>query len=74
MEFLSLSFILHTENLKNQGVIVRYQQVAFGDLILLNKIDLVDKDELVKLRNRLRKINPFAKMIPTVPYKMISPS
>ena len=39
----------------------RYQQVAFADLILLNKMDLVPK-ELLLVRDRLRSINPYAKM------------
>ncbi|WP_257009772.1 CobW family GTP-binding protein [Evansella halocellulosilytica] len=36
------------------------EQVAFADVLLLNKIDLVDDDELSKLENRLRRINPSA--------------
>jgi G3E family GTPase len=41
------------------------QQVAFADKILLNKIDLVTKDEKEALEARLRTINKFATVIET---------
>jgi G3E family GTPase len=39
-----------------------YQQVAFADQILLNKIDLVSEEEKKTLRQRLFNINKFAKV------------
>lgn len=36
------------------------EQVAFADVLLLNKIDLVSKEELGTLENRLRRMNPSA--------------
>ena len=41
------------------------QQVAFSDKILLNKIDLVSKEEKDRLRKRLGSINHFAEIIET---------
>ena len=41
------------------------EQIAFADVILLNKIELVEKGDLDKVNNRIRKINPFAKIIKT---------
>ena len=41
------------------------EQIAFADLVLLNKIDLVDKSQIAIVRDRIRKINPYAKIIET---------
>lgn len=41
------------------------EQVAFADVILLNKTDLVSDDELQKLEKRLRAMNPAAKLYRT---------
>ena len=38
------------------------QQVAFADVILLNKIDLVTPDELKKVEDRIRGINRYARI------------
>ncbi|MEN0039942.1 MAG: GTP-binding protein [Pseudomonadota bacterium] len=35
-------------------------QVAFADVVILNKADLVDDQELAKLRSTIRSINPHA--------------
>ncbi len=35
-------------------------QIAFADVIVLNKIDLVSKDELAEVEGRIRAINPYA--------------
>jgi len=37
-------------------------QVAFADVILLNKTDLVLEDELAEVERRIRAINPYAKL------------
>jgi G3E family GTPase len=37
-------------------------QIAFADVILLNKTDLVTKDELADVEARIRAINPYAKL------------
>lgn len=42
-----------------------YQQVAFSDKILLNKVDLVTPEEKKSLIERLANINKFAKVIET---------
>lgn len=36
------------------------EQLAFADIILLNKIDLVNEQELADVESRIRKINPTA--------------
>lgn len=41
------------------------EQIAFADVILLNKQDLVTKTELLLLETRIRLINPYAKIIKT---------
>ncbi|QGZ94897.1 CobW family GTP-binding protein [Terricaulis silvestris] len=38
------------------------EQVAFADVILLNKTDLVSKDELVTLERQVRAVNPTARL------------
>jgi G3E family GTPase len=37
-------------------------QIAFADVILLNKTDLVSKDELADVEARIRSINPYARL------------
>ncbi len=41
-------------------------QVAFADVILLNKTDLVSSEELREVKARIRAINPYAKLHETV--------
>ncbi|MEM6255742.1 MAG: GTP-binding protein [Cyanobacteria bacterium P01_D01_bin.156] len=38
------------------------EQIAFADVILLNKIDLVTEEELTKLEDRIRGMNALAKV------------
>jgi G3E family GTPase len=37
-------------------------QIAFADVIILNKADLVTKEELAEVRARIRAINPYARL------------
>jgi G3E family GTPase len=41
-------------------------QIAFADVIILNKTDLVDADEASEIEARIRAINPYAKLHKTV--------
>lgn len=41
------------------------EQIAFADVILLNKIDLVTEDDLAKLEQRIRGMNALAKIYRT---------
>merc|ERR1719517_370919 len=41
-----------------------YQQIAFADRIILNKLDLVSSEEAIKIKDRIRDINKFAKVLP----------
>ena len=38
------------------------EQIAFADVILVNKTDLVTLDELKQVEGRIRRINPYAKI------------
>lgn len=38
------------------------EQVAFADIILINKTDLVSADEIVKIEQQIRTLNPIAKI------------
>lgn len=39
------------------------EQIEFADIIILNKIDLVSKEQLIDLENIIRKLNPESKII-----------
>ena len=41
------------------------EQIAFADVVLLNKVDLVDEKGLENVKARIKKINPYAKIIKT---------
>ena len=41
------------------------EQIAFADVVLLNKTDLVDVGDLEAVETRIRKINPYTKIIRT---------
>ncbi len=41
------------------------EQIAFADVVLLNKTDLVTVDELAELQKRIRSMNVFAKVYET---------
>ncbi|WGR93889.1 GTP-binding protein [Bradyrhizobium sp. ISRA435] len=36
------------------------EQLVFADVVLVNKVDLVDEKSLVTIERRIRKINPYA--------------
>jgi G3E family GTPase len=42
------------------------EQIAFADVILLNKTDLVSQRDLLKLEQRIRSMNPVAKLVHSV--------
>ncbi len=39
------------------------EQLAFADLVLLNKIDLVDAESLARVETRIRSMNPYARIV-----------
>ena len=41
------------------------EQIAFADIVLLNKADLVSKDELAVIEDAIRRINRYAKIVRT---------
>merc|ERR1719491_2344584 len=43
-----------------------YQQIAFADKIILNKLDLVTVEQAIAVKDRIRDINRFAKILPAV--------
>ncbi|MBM4210730.1 MAG: GTP-binding protein [Gammaproteobacteria bacterium] len=50
-------FLLHVDDSDEAR-----EQVAFADVVLLNKTDLVTPAELATVERRLRQINPYAKL------------
>merc|ERR1719221_1481363 len=54
------------DNVEEGKVNEAYQQVAFSDKILLNKIDLVSTEEAISIKDKIRAINAFAKVLPAV--------
>jgi len=55
----SLNLWKHLEEVE-----VMWEQIAFSNVILLNKIDLVSADDLKKVETRIRSINPTARVFP----------
>ncbi|WP_017327599.1 GTP-binding protein [Synechococcus sp. PCC 7336] len=45
---------------------VAHSQIAYGDVVVLNKTDLVDEDELKKLEKRIRVLKTEAHILKTV--------
>jgi G3E family GTPase len=41
-------------------------QIAYGDIILLNKTDVVDRTTVEKIAERIRQIRPEVRLLPTV--------
>lgn len=41
------------------------EQIAFADIVLLNKVDLVDEARLGEIEKRIRAMNPYARIIRT---------
>jgi G3E family GTPase len=57
---------IHLDEVKPEGNVNEAEhQIAFSDRILLNKVDLVDADELEDVVERIRSINCFAHLIKT---------
>ncbi len=44
---------------------VAWEQIAFSNVILINKIDLAKEDDLITLKSQLKSINPFAEIFLT---------
>lgn len=58
--------IQHLDEKKPEGAVNEaQQQVAFADMILLNKVDLVTEEEKKKVIARLNSLNQFAQVIET---------
>lgn len=51
------------ENDERTIVNLLVDQIEFANVIVLNKIDLVKKEDLVLLENTLKKLNPVAKIV-----------
>ncbi|PEA53069.1 cobalamin biosynthesis protein CobW [Bacillus pseudomycoides] len=50
------------------------EQIAFADIVLVNKLDLVEREEKENLLIELQGINPTAKLIPTTNCEVDIPS
>lgn len=57
---------IHLDEKKPDGNINEAEhQIAFSDRIILNKLDLVNKEELEDITERIKSMNSFAKLIKT---------
>lgn len=57
---------IHLDDIKPDGNINEAEnQIAFADRILLNKLDLVSKEELEDIEDRIKSMNSFATLIRT---------
>ncbi|MGE3361780.1 MAG: GTP-binding protein [Acidimicrobiia bacterium] len=57
--------LAHLDEVKPAGVENEaVEQLAFADRVILNKIDLVDGEELAVVQRRIREINAVAEIIP----------
>jgi len=54
------------DNVEEGKVNEAYQQVAFCDKIILNKLDLITPETAILVKDRIRSINKFAKIVPAV--------
>ncbi|GFR93348.1 COBW domain containing [Elysia marginata] len=56
----------HIDEKKEDGSVNECQkQIALGDVIILNKTDLVSAEQLSKLKDLIRSVNNFAKIVET---------
>lgn len=54
------------ENINNRWVANYYwEQIMNSDILLLNKIDLIDREDRKSVERELTKLNPLAEVIPT---------
>jgi G3E family GTPase len=57
---------IHLDEVKPEGNINEAEhQIAFADRIILNKLDLVSKDDLEEIEDRIKSMNSFAKIVKT---------
>ena len=57
---------IHLDEAKPEGSINEAEhQIAFADRIVVNKLDLVSKDELADVVDRIKSMNSFAKIVKT---------
>jgi G3E family GTPase len=67
VELESVITIVDAENFQRQiSDAIAREQIAFADLILLNKIDLLAPPQIVQLERQLRAINPAAELMRTL--------
>lgn len=58
--------VQHLDEVKPDGAVNEaVQQVAFADVLILNKTDLVSAEELKTVEDRIRAVNKTAKLIKT---------
>ncbi|MCB2188563.1 MAG: GTP-binding protein [Deltaproteobacteria bacterium] len=68
VELASVVTVVDAENFKYRDMLgpLFYRQMETADLILLNKIDLVEHGEVEELSEALHEINPGARIMPVV--------
>lgn len=64
VELESVVTLVDAANVQRQiGDAIAREQIAFADLIVLNKVDLLDSDDLAWIERGLRAINPIAAIV-----------
>lgn len=54
------------DDIEEGKVNIAFQQIAFADKIILNKLDLISAEQAIAVKDRIRNINKFAKILPAV--------
>jgi len=58
--------IPHLEEKPAEGIVNEVeQQIAFADIVLLNKTDLVSPSELEEIKSRVQEVNKMVEIVPT---------
>ena len=58
--------LLHLDEVKPEGVENEaVEQLAFADRVVINKVDLVDAEDIVEVERRIREINALAPIVHT---------
>jgi len=61
----------HLHEVKEDGTINESQrQIALGDVVVVNKTDLVSEEALTHLKDQIRSVNGFAKLVETTHAKI----
>ncbi|WP_372652168.1 GTP-binding protein [Halobacteriovorax sp.] len=63
-------FKMNVEKFENNEQIAFYDQIAFSESILLNKVDMIDQTEIERIKESILKRNPHVSVIETTQAKV----